>query len=330
MRRKGGYGVKTKTARYVMFGVLIVCALFIVGSILFGAPSLRNAVEPVGVDKICLIRVEGEIVSGSKTANTVLSKKAYSETIITQLKRAAEDSSVKAIVLLVNTPGGSAVASHEIYSEIIKLKSSDLPVFVYMGESATSGGYYISASANYIIANPATMTGSIGVIMAIQDLSEIYDKLGINQHVIKSGTYKDIGSSYRDMTEDEQEILQAMVDDIYDLFVSIVAEGRKMPVEDVKKIADGRIFSGRQALEVGLVDELGTLEDTIAYAREAVGLKPDAPVVEFKEKKSIIDVLLGDILFLNSETLGKLVDSFYSGARFLFMYDTKTVFQMIL
>lgn len=321
--------MKIQTKKRIMFGILLMCALLIIIGLFAGKPNRKGLGELVGPDRIALISIVGQIVS-EDSDNVWFSQRASSGHIIQQLKRVAADRSVKALVLRINSPGGSTVASQEIYAEIVKLRSSGCPVFVSMAESAASGGYYISVPADYIFANPSTITGSIGVIMEIQDMSDIYDKIGIKHEVIKSGEYKDIGSPYREISNSEQEILQALVDDTYEQFIGAVAEGRGMSVEAVREIADGRIYTGRQALDLGLVDRLGTLEDTLDYARKVTGLGPNAPVVEFKEKKSIMSSFLN--IVTSSLELGVptgLVDPLFSGVRLLFMHDSGMAFNMI-
>lgn len=319
--------MKIEIGKRVVFGVLIVCVLFIIIGMVIGKPNGRGVKELVGPDRIALVNVVGQIVS--EDSNSLwFGQRASSGRVIQELKRAAADSSVKAVILRVNSPGGSTVASQEIHAEVMKLRSSGCPVFVSMAESAASGGYYISVPADYIFANPSTITGSIGVIMEIQDLSRVYDKIGIKHEVIKSGQYKDIGSPYREISDREQEILQTLVDDTYDQFIDAVAVGRGMPVESVRAIADGRIYTGRQALELGLVDELGTLEDTIDYARKVTGLGPNAPVIEFKEKKSVMSSFLNIVTSLSLGVPEDWADSFFMGIRLLFMHDSGVSFKM--
>jgi len=164
-----------------------------------------------------------------------------------------------------------------------------------MGSLAASGGYYISCPATKIIANPGTITGSIGVIMEVPNIKGLMDKLGIKTEVIKSGKHKDLVSSFRDIGKDEREILQGVMDDVHDQFIQAVAEGRKIPLEEVKKIADGRIFSGRQAKTVRLVDDLGDLEYAIAEAAKMVGIKGEPEVVTKKERSLFMELLSGKI-----------------------------------
>jgi protease-4 len=219
---------------------------------------------PASGPAVAVIDVNGTILSGQAGAFDT-SPVAASGDIIPLIKQAAADADVKAIVLRVDSPGGSVVASNEIYHA---LKTCGKPIVVSMGELAASGGYYISMAADYIIANPDTLTGSIGVISEFPEASGLLDKLGIVVTTIKSGENKDLGSLYRPMTDEEKALWQQVVDETYDEFVQIVAEGRNLPEAQVRALADGRVFTGRQALANGLVDALGYEEDAIAKAAE--------------------------------------------------------------
>ncbi|PKM82292.1 MAG: signal peptide peptidase SppA, partial [Firmicutes bacterium HGW-Firmicutes-13] len=188
-------------------------------------------------------------------------------------------------------PGGSAAASQEINSEIKKLREEGKVVVVSMADVAASGGYYIAAAADKILANPGTTTGSIGVIMQVTNLEELYEKIGMEIETIKSGEQKDIGNPARPMTEEERSILQSISNDIYDQFVDAVAEGRNLSRERVLELADGRIFTGRQAFELDLIDELGDLYDAVEKAAELAGL--DQIVIKEYGKLSFWDVFLG-------------------------------------
>ncbi len=201
------------------------------------------------------------------------------EPVIDDLRQ-MESAGVRALVLRVESPGGGVAASQEIHDYLMRIKDSGLPIVVSMGSVAASGGYYISCPADSIIADPGTLTGSIGVIMSFSNLEELLGKIGIDFDVIKSGKYKDTGSWSRAMTDDERALLQGTIDDIQSQFVEAVAQGRGMTIEQVEALADGRIFSGRQALHAGLVDGLGTLEDAIATAGRMAGIVGEPRVQE--------------------------------------------------
>lgn len=232
---------------------------------------------PIG-EKVALVRIEGPIID-SKNA-------------VEEIKDYTKDSSVKAIVLRVDSPGGAVAPSQEIYEEVRKAAGKKT-VVVSMGSIAASGGYYISSPATRIFANPGTLTGSIGVIMEIPNIEGLMNKVGIKTDVIKSGRHKDIASVFRGRSKEEREILQAVLDDVHEQFITAVADGRKMLPDDVKKIADGRVFTGRQAQKIGLVDELGNLEDAIKAASKLAGIKGEPEVVTKKEKFSLIELLRG-------------------------------------
>ncbi|RME62490.1 MAG: signal peptide peptidase SppA [Nitrospirae bacterium] len=250
-------------------------ALALVVSLL--AAVLSHDSLPVG-EKIALLKVEGTIVD--------------SEKLIEYLKSYRKDSSIKAVVLRVNSPGGAVAPSQEIYEEVKKLAATKV-VVVSMGAVGASGAYYISAPATKIYANPGTITGSIGVIMELPNLKGLMDKLGIKTEVIKSGKNKDLASIFRGIGKEQRKILQEVIDDVHEQFVQAVAEGRKMPVEKVRKLADGRIFSGRQAKQLGLIDELGNLEDAIKAAAELAGIKGEPRIVKPTEKLGLLDILIG-------------------------------------
>lgn len=232
---------------------------------------------PIG-EKVALVRIEGPIIDSKNT--------------IEEIKDYTKDSSVKALVLRVDSPGGAVAPSQEIYEEVRKAAGKK-PVVVSMGSVAASGGYYISSPATKIFANPGTLTGSIGVIMEIPNIEGLMNKVGIKTDVIKSGRHKDIASIFRGRSKEEREILQAVLDDVHEQFITAVAEGRKMIPDDVRKIADGRVFTGRQAQKIGLVDEIGNLEDAIKAASKLAGIKGEPQVVTKKEKFSLIELLRG-------------------------------------
>lgn len=221
-----------------------------------------------------------------------------SQQIARRIKTAAEKKDVKAVLLDINTPGGSVGAVQEIYSTILRTKASTRKPFVArFGEVSASGGYYVASACDKIIAEPGTITGSIGVIFSASSFSGLMNKVGMRSEVIKSGKFKDIGSPMRDMTPEERKLLQTIIDDSYDQFVAAVAEGRKMPVERVKELSDGRIYTGRQALGVNLVDKLGDLQDALDVAGEMahIGKNPRVsretdPIDQFF---SILDSKLG-------------------------------------
>lgn len=219
-----------------------------------------------------------------------------SKLLIEQIHDFRDSGSVKAIVLRIDSPGGGVGPSQEIYSEVRKLAAVK-PVIVSMGSVAASGGYYIAAPAERLFANPGTITGSIGVIMSFANYQELMEKVGVKNQVVKSGRFKDIGSGNRPFSDSEKKLVQSLIDDVHAQFVEAISLGRKMSTEQVSRLADGRIFSGRQALEVGLVDELGNLQDAIAYAAELTGLGADPSLVYPRpEQKEFLERLLENSL----------------------------------
>ncbi len=254
---------------------LVLAILLLATVVLSLIVTLVGRNVPIG-EKVALVRVEGPIVSSRST--------------IEELRKYRDDASVKAVVLRVDSPGGAVAPSQEIYEEVGKLKETK-PVVVSMGSVAASGGYYIAAPATKIYANPGTVTGSIGVIMEIPNFKGLMDKVGIKTEVIKSGKHKDLASVFRGVGREERAILQGVLDDVHDQFIRAVSEGRGIPYKRVKEIADGRIFTGRQAKDVGLVDALGNIQDAIMEAASLGGIEGEPNVISKKEKSSILDLL---------------------------------------
>ena len=209
---------------------------------------------------------------------------ADSKNVLNHLKRFREDKAIKAIVVRIDSPGGAVGPSQEIFREIRKT-SATKKVVASMGTIAASGGYYIAAGANGIVANPGTITGSIGVIMGFTNYEELLHKIGLVPIVVKSGEYKDIGSPVREMKPEEKKILREFAKKIHRQFIKDIVDGRKMDMEKVESIADGRIFTGQESKKFGLVDRLGNLEDAIEWAGRLGGIKGKIATVYAKEKK---------------------------------------------
>ncbi|ALA56796.1 signal peptide peptidase SppA [Nitrospira moscoviensis] len=248
------------------FGLLVLLNIFF--------PDLDLSTE----DRIALIRVEGVILDSHETVG--------------ELKKFSENPSVKAIVLRIDSPGGGVVPSQEIHDAVQRVRTkNNKAVIASMGSVAASGGYYIAAATDRIVANPGTLTGSIGVIMETANVEGLLQKIGVEGVVIKSGKYKDVGSPLRKMSEEERGLLQTVMDDVHKQFIEAVAAGRALEVTDVQALADGRIFTGRQAKEARLVDELGDLEDAIQLAADVVGIEGEPKVVEPRRRFSIRELL---------------------------------------
>lgn len=268
-----------KRRRWFALGVvlvLVVAALAVslaTGGFEIGFGTAKSWEEEViagsGSQRIVLIPVEGTI---SESSGGLWSDGFVFEDVLSQLQQAMEDDSVRAVVLRINSPGGEVVASDEIYRKIKELQKQGKPVVASMGGTAASGGYYIAAAADRIVANPNTLTGSIGVIFTLPNYEGLADLLGYKETVIQSGAMKDMGNPLRELRPEEKEVFQSLVDETYQRFVDLVADERGLPREKVLSIADGRIYSGQQALELGLVDALGTLDDAFEAAKELAGL----------------------------------------------------------
>jgi protease-4 len=231
-------------------------------------------------DKVGIVEIYGEIFDSRPFAR--------------DLERMIELSAVKAIVVRIESPGGAVAASQEIYSTLKRAREK-LPIVVSMGNIAASGGYYAAIGADSIIANPGTTTGSIGVITGVTMLYRLTEKIGMDMEMIKSGKYKDTGNPFRQMTPEDRKYLQGWVDDTYEQFVQAVAEERHLSLEAVKKIADGRVFTGRQALALGLIDKLGDFQDAVNLAGKMGGIKGKPEILEKRKKKiTLYDILFGD------------------------------------
>src|SRR5574340_260952 len=263
---------KRSLLRRIFWAIVIGVGALVLLNTLF--PDLDLSME----DRIALIRVEGVILDSQST--------------VTELKRFGENPTVKAIVLRIDSPGGGVVPSQEIYDAVQRVRNkNNKAVIASMGTVAASGGYYIAAATDRIIANPGTLTGSIGVIMETTNLEGLLKKVGVEGVVIKSGRFKDVGSPLRKMTDEERRLLQSVMDDVHQQFIQAVADGRSLEPSEVEPLADGRIFTGRQAKEARLVDELGDLEDAIHIAADIAGIEGEPKVVEPRKRFSIRDIL---------------------------------------
>ena len=223
---------------------------------------------------------------------------------VEQLEHYGKDSGVKAVVLRLNSPGGSAAATQEIYAAVKRLREEKKKVVVSsLGVVGASGAYYIACASNQIFANPSSITGSIGVVAQWYNYGELLRWAKIRDVVFKSGKFKDTGNPARELTDEEKQYLQALSDDIYEQFVAAVAAGRKMKSEDVRALADGRVFTGSQALKVHLVDRLGGLQDAIEAAAKLAGIKGEPKVIRPpRERRTLLDYLFGDVRDILSES----------------------------
>jgi len=251
---------------------------------------------------VAIVRVEGAIQMTGHAGPFGLPDGA--EAVIKRLGEIEQDNNIKAVVLRINSPGGTVAATQEIYEKLWKLRKKNIILVASMGDVAASGGYYIASACNYIFANYGTITGSIGVIAYSPNLKRLFDKFGIQMNVIKSGKYKDILASHRDMTPEERSLIQEMIDLSYNKFIKDIALGRNMNQEDIRPVADGRVMNGESALKNKLIDQLGTFEDAILKAKELSSLDADAPV--YDQDESPFREIFGSMknLFTGSNGIG--------------------------
>jgi protease-4 len=291
----------------IIGGVVLACAILPLGTLALllaagggAAPAAgvalpaprwdEQTVEGAGPARVAIVEIAGAIGAPADPFSLSLSQ----EDLLSQIRQARDDADVQAVVLRVDSPGGGVVASSEIHAELLKLQGAGKPLVVSMGATAASGGYYVSAPADRIYANADTLTGSLGVILALTNYEEAFEKLGLRSYVYKSGELKDIGSPTRPPTGEEDQVLQAVVDEAYEGFVRVIVAGRGLPEARVREIADGRIYTGAQAQELGLVDELGNLDAAIAGAKELAGLET-ATVVRYTRSSSLRALLAGGV-----------------------------------
>ncbi len=275
-------------------GVIVVSLVLLTSAACVGAVvalGITQADVPTG-DHVAVIEIHGPIMS-SDPGGLFAANIASAERIVEQLDQIRDDSSVKAVVLDINTPGGGVVASEQIYEAVLRVQDEGTPVIAYFGDTAASGGYFISASADQIVANPATITGSIGVISQIPNMEELFDKIGVELQTIQTGEFKDMMQPSRPLTEAEREIIGSILDESYERFVEIIVDGRDLSETEVRELADGRIYSGRQAAENGLVDVLGDERDAISLAGELSGLGDDPDVRDYTPSPDFWDVFVG-------------------------------------
>ncbi len=264
--------------------VLLIAVLSFVVSLLGG----NNNNEPkvaVG-DRVAVINISGPIVDGASVEQTLLggAQAATSGQLMKEIRDAAADSSVKALVLHINSPGGSVTAAEEVGRELERFKeTTKKPIVTSMGDQAASAAYWLASYSDVIYANSSTLTGSIGVYMPYMNVEDLYKKIGVYTGKIKSGPHKDILSPDREMTAEEREILQEIVNQLYDEFIAVVANGRKMDTAAVRALADGRVYTGKQAQQLGLVDEIGNYYDALEAAGKLIGVNG---IPEIKEKQT--------------------------------------------
>ncbi len=267
---------KKSFGRTLLYFILGLVALVVLSSV-FGRYLSDGGLDE-GKEKIALVEISGQIFD--------------SRDIVRQISKYRRDTDIKAILLRIDSPGGAVGPSQEIYDEVLRVRADNKKIYASMGSLAASGGYYIAVAADRIFANPGTLTGSIGVIMAFGNAEKLMEKIGLEPQVVKSGKYKDVGSPARKMTAEERIYLQRVVNDVHQQFIDAVAQGRNMTPKEARKLADGRVFTGRQALKLKMVDEMGGLEDVIAKLGEAAGIEGRPKVVWEETPKGFMDWLM--------------------------------------
>jgi protease-4 len=267
---------KKSFGRTLLYFALGLVALVVLSSV-FGR-YLSDEGLGDGNGKIALVEISGQI--------------GDSRDIVRQLSKYRRDDDIKAILLRIDSPGGAVAPSQEIYDEVLRVRADNKKIYASMGSLAASGGYYIAVAADRIYANPGTLTGSIGVIMAFGNAEKLMEKIGLEPQVVKSGKFKDVGSPARRMTAEEHAYLQHVVDDVHQQFIDAVAKGRNMSTKEARELADGRVFTGRQALKLKMVDAMGGLEDVIVKLGEDVGIEGRPKVVREEPPKGLMEWLM--------------------------------------
>ena len=267
--------MREKILSYLLLGLLLFTSV----AVFFTGKTAETRVGGFpGNNRIGLIKIYGLISVLSPRGPSIIGLRG-SDKWVEQLK-ALRREKVKAVVLRINSPGGTIGACQEIVEEIEKIKKDGIPVVASMGDVAASGGYYIAASCDEIFLNPGTLTGSIGVIMGSSDWSALMDKIGIKPEVIKSGKYKDMGAYYRELTKEEKAMIQDMIDGTYEQFLKVVSKGRNIPEKKLRKLAQGQVFTGEQAIKYGLADKIGNMNSAVAEAAKLAEIKGTPHIIE--------------------------------------------------
>jgi protease-4 len=266
--------------------MIFIIAVVIAGAVSFLVLLYLGALLPDGQglafgEKIGLVRVEGAIYNSSPAIDEIVDF--------------GKDDDIKALLVRIDSPGGGVAAAQEIYEELKKVSEQGKPVVASMGSLAASGGYYVACGADAIVANPGTLTGSIGVIMRFAQAEELLRKIGVGYEVVKTGEYKDIGSPSRPLTPEERVLLTDLLDDVYDQFVSVIVDERDLERSFVQSFSDGRLLTGRQAFEMGLVDSLGDFRDAIMLAGQMAGIDGEPVLVRPRRKTLTLWDVLSDL-----------------------------------
>ncbi len=284
-------GKKSSPWRWV---ILVSVILFFLGIVIFSITLMFFAKAISTAERKTYIETTGngkEKIAVVDLDFTIMSPDGF----VKQMKKFREDNSIKAIIIRANTPGGGVAASQEMYEEVKKTRNSGKPVVVSVESINASGGYYISCGANLIVANPGSLVGSIGVIMQYYTFKDLADKIGMKENTIMSGENKDTGNPFRDATEKDKEYLNEIVMDSYDQFLDVVSTERKINKEELKKIATGRVFTGRQAKENGLIDSLGTFSDAVRITANLANIEGEPVLVKEKIRNNFFELFIESI-----------------------------------
>jgi protease IV len=277
--------------------VIVAIALFGLTSAIVSVDSSGDTFEEsngTGVDQVAVVEIDAPIID--------------SKEVVRQLRKYQKRQSVKAIVLRLNSPGGGVVPSHEIYEEVRRTKERGKPVIVSMGSVAASGAYYIACGASRIVSNPGTITGSIGVISQFMNFKALMDKVGVESTTIKSGKFKDAGNPTRKMTDEDISYFQSTIMDVYEQFLDVVSKSRSIPLDTLRLLADGRVFTGQQAYAHGLVDTLGTYQTAISIAGVLGRVQGEPRIVQEKKKSTFIDMFFGNTTSKTLNTIQSQLD----------------------
>jgi len=261
----------------ITVGVGVGIVVLFIGTVWIFMATLGEEGLPTGGPKVAVVEIEGIIVDGAAA--------------VRELREHADNPSIKAVVLRVNSPGGVVAPTQEIFAAIQRARKAGKPVVASLGAVAASGGYYVAVAADRIYANPGTLTGSIGVVMQLANLEGLLKKVGVDYVVVKAGAYKDVGNFARTMSPEERKMLQALLDDVYSQFVEAVSEGRGLEKKDVLAFAEGRIYSGQQALALKMVDELGGFEEAVEAAGKLANISGRPKLVYPRKKFSFRDLM---------------------------------------
>jgi len=287
----------------ILFSVSVILGLWIVLS----NPAEKGegkTITTASQDKIAVVDILGPITASMNASDLFSSASARN---VKRFRQINENPSIKAVVLRINSPGGTVGAVQEIYSEVLKLRKNGKFVVASFSDLAASGGYYVACAADRIVSEPGTLTGSIGVILEVGNFSELMRKIGVRIEAIKSGKHKDIGSFSREMTPAERKILQGLINNAYEQFLSAVMTGRNLKEAKARALADGRIFTGEQAKAEGLVDSLGGMDEAVEEAKKLAGLKGEVKIIMDEDQwNKIFDFIPGNF---GDKTISKILET---------------------